>query len=261
MPILDGLAGQPGTTDSLICNLWATTDDVCAPCSDLDADLLDRMLLVASETLYVLSGRQFRGGGCEVTVRPSFPCGIDYGPCGGPFEVLLPHYPVTEILEVKVRQRHLGDLEVLTEDQYRLDNHSTLVRLQDSDGIYRGWPRQEVRQNSNGTGTYFEVSYTYGSAPPALGVTAAADLACEFALACDPASAGKCKLPKNVQSVVRQGVSQEFIDVTQFLAEDLMGIHSVDVFMRTFNPSKLRRRASVWSPDLPTFRSVPFSGS
>ena len=261
MPILDGLAGPPSTSDSLVCNLWATVDDVCGPCSDLDANLLDRMLLVASETLYVLSGRQFRGGGCEVTVRPSFPCGIDYGLCGGPFEVILPHYPVTEILEVKVRQNHLGDLEVLTEDQYRLDNHSTLVRLQDSDGVYRGWPRQEVRQNSNGTGTYFEVSYTYGSAPPALGVTAAADLACEFALACDPASAGKCKLPKNVQNVVRQGVSQEFIDVTQFLAEDLMGIHSSDVFLRAFNPQKLRRRASVWSPDLPTFRSVPFSGS
>lgn len=245
----------------LICNAWATIDDVCAPCTEVDSGVMEDMLLVASETLYVLSGRQFRGAGCEATVRPEFPCGLDYGPCGGPYEVLLPHYPVTEVTEVKVRQRHNGDLETLTADQYRLDNHSILVRLEDSDGVYRQWPRQEVRQNSNGTAPYFEVTYTYGQSPPLLGITAARDLACEFALACDPAAAGKCRLPKNVQSIVRQGVSQEFIDVTQFLAEDLMGIHSCDVFLKVFNKAKLRRRASVWSPDLPSFRSVPFAGS
>lgn len=251
-----------GTYQStLVCTPWATTDDICEPCNELDPEVLESNLLLASEVLYVLSGRQFRGAGCEATVRPQLPCGIDYGPCGGPYEVLLPHYPITEVTEVRVRQTHDGILETLTADQYRLDNHSTLVRLQDSDGFYRSWPRQEIRQNSNGTGLYFEVTYTYGQAPPLLGISAARDLACEFALACDPSSAGKCKLPKNVQSVVRQGVSQEFIDVTQFLAEDLMGVHSCDVFLRSFNKSKLRRRASVWSPDLPSFRSVPFAGS
>lgn len=254
MPILGGLADTPSVQGALVCNVWATTEDICAPCDDMDTDLLKDMLLVASETLYVLSGRQFRGAGCEATVRPEFPCGVDYGACGGPYEVLLPHYPITEVTEVKVRQTYDGDLETLTADQYRLDNHSILVRLQDSDGVYRAWPRQEIRQNSNGTGLYFEVTYTYGQSPPSLGVLAARDLACEFALACDPSAAGKCRLPRNVQSIVRQGVSQEFIDVTQFLAEDIMGIHSVDVFLRSFNKSKLRRRATVWSPDLPSFR-------
>lgn len=251
----------PAPTSTLVCAPWATTAAICEPCNEFDPEVLESNLLLASEVLYVLSGRQFRGAVCEATVRPQLPCGIDYGPCGGPYEVLLPHYPVTEVTEVKVRQTYDGILETLTADQYRLDNHSTLIRLQDSDGFYRSWPRQEIRQNSNGTGLYFEATYTYGQAPPLLGLSAARDLACEFALACDPSAAGKCKLPKNVQSVVRQGVSQEFIDVTQFLAEDLMGIHSVDVFLRSFNKSKLRRRASVWSPDLPSFRSVPFAGS
>jgi hypothetical protein len=248
-------------TSSLICEPWATTTDICAPCNELEPELLENMLLVASETLYVLSGRQFRGSGCEATVRPEFPCGVNYGPCGGPFEIVLPHYPVTEVTEVKVRQTHNGDLETLTEDQYRLDNHSTLVRLQDADDIYRGWPRQEIRQNSNGIGRYLEVTYTYGQAPPLLGKQAAAVLACEFALACDPDAATKCRLPKKVQSIVRQGVSMEFIDPEQFLAEDLTGIYETDIFLRVFNPAKLRRRASVWSPDLPAFRTVPFGGS
>lgn len=252
MPILGGLAGEPEAAGSLVCNAWATPDDTS--CSGVDADLLSTMLLVASETLYVLSGRQFRGGGCEATVRPSFPCGIDYGGCGGPAEITLPHYPVNEITEVRVRQTYGGDLEVLDPDQYELVNRSTLVRLKDDDGHYRAWPQQDTRQPATGNGRFFEVSYTYGSPPPTLGVQAAADLACELALAVDPDAAAACRLPKNVQSIVRQGVAMEFLDATQLLESDLTGVYSVDLFLRTFNPQKLRRRASVWSPDLPSFR-------
>lgn len=243
----------PDIPNSLICSAWAEAADTSCAAS-VNEDLLAWMLLVASETLYVLSGRQFRGAGCEATVRPSFPCGVDYGGCGGPMEVTLPHYPVTEVTEVRVRQNYNGDLEILDPDQYELVNHSTLVRLKDADGIYRSWPQQDVRQPSTGNGRFFDVTYTYGSGPPTLGRQAAADLACEFVLAADPTAAAACRLPRNVQSIVRQGISAEFVDTTALLEQDLTGVYTVDLFLKTFNPQKLRRRASVWSPDLPTFR-------
>lgn len=235
---------------SAVCTPWAVRDDLCSPCvgPELDPDELDEKLQAASDLLFAMSGRQFNGGGCTDTVRPIFP-----DSCGHA-EVMLPYYPVTAITSVKVRDRSDEAITTLQATDYRLDNKRVLVRLEGSDGTRKLWPHQDLYQNESGDGRFFEVTYTYGVAPPQLGVNAAATLACEMYLACDSSAADKCRLPNKVQSIVRQGVSMELIDPNQFLTEDFTGIYEVDSFLKAYNPKKLRRSASVWSPDLASFR-------
>lgn len=238
-----------------VCSAWATTDDVleCSACTDADLDLLTSMIGIASDVLYMMTGQQWRGS-CSATVRPyELSCSCSRpGSCKTIHETSLGAYPITAINSVKVREYYGGPLQTLTSSQYRMDNHRTLVRLNEPNGTNPGWPRsQDLHQNEGGDGVFFEVAYDYGSAPPAGGVHAAAVLACEMALACDQGS-GKCRLPKRTQSVVRQGVTQEFVAPELFIQEGLVGIYEVDLWVRSVNPNRRRRSGAIYSPDLTT---------
>lgn len=265
------------------CSPWATTADVCSPCDDyaMDASLLEDALQIASDVLYALSGERFPGS-CSDVVRPnarwrddgraparSFTGGYgegygwmgrfgpglcscnwgrgDYG-CNSVSEITLGGYPVTGIIAVKI------DGVVLDTSRYRVDDYRYLVRLADADGTNPGWPCcQDMTKAATEDGT-FEVEFSYGQMPPPAGVRAAAVLGCEIALSCQPETAGRCRLPARVTSVTRQGVSQNLVDPQDFLAEGLIGIFECDLFLRSYNPNKLTRRASVISPD--TMRRV-----
>ena len=97
------------------------------------------------------------------------------------------------------------DGEVVPTEEYRLDQGRWLVRLAGSDGKNPGWPcRQRLDLPSTEEGT-FEIVYTFGVDPPPEGKLAAKTLACQLALACDPGTAGKCKLPERVTTLTRQG--------------------------------------------------------
>ena len=96
----------------------------------------------------------------------------------------------------------------------------------------------------------FSVDFDYGFAPPPAGVRAAADLACQLALSCDPATVGECKLPQRVTSITRQGVSMVVLDPFDFLEEGRTGVYTVDLFLKTYNPTRNRRPPAVWSPDI-----------
>lgn len=232
-----------------ICTPWATIDDVCAPCTevyDLDQALLDDMLDVASDVLYILSGSRFPGS-CQETVRP---CGGDCGcgrsrcGCSTLSEVDLGYYPITSILEVKVD----GDILVNGTD-YRVDEFSKLVRLGDE-----AWPRYQDLSLGSDQDNTFEVTFTYGVPPPPAGVKAAAELACQLTLACTPGAEGKCKLPKRTRSVARQGVTIEMFDPNAFLDKGKIGLYVVDLFLTTYpRPSPL----AMASPDIgPSVRRV-----
>lgn len=245
-----------------LCEPWIDDDDLCAPCDTetLDPTLLATLRDSASELLYVLSGRQFPGICNTATVRPYLrrqDCGFDpWTRRVDNTEVILSHFPIVSIGAVKVRESNDGTLETLDSSLYRLDNSQILVRLDNPDGSNPGWPLyQDLNQNEGGDGRFFEVTYDWGQAPPAAGKKAAAILTCELALACNPATQGKCRLPARTQSIVRQGVSVEFVDAAQFLEDDLTGLYEVDMFLKAYNPRKLRRRGTVWSPDLPAMRS------
>lgn len=245
-----------------LCEPWIDDEDLCAPCDTMstDPDLLATLRESASEILYVLSGRQFPGTCNTSTVRPYLrrnDCGFD--PVTrrvDSSQVLLDHFPVASITTVKVRESNGGPLVTLDSSLYRLDNSQILVRLDDPTGSNPGWPLyQDLNQNEGGDGRFFEVTYAWGQAPPLAGKKAAAVLTCELILACDPSTQGKCRLPARTQSITRQGVAVEFVDAAQFLEDDLTGLYEVDIFLKAYNPHKLRRRATVWSPDLPVMRS------
>ena len=76
-------------------------------------------------------------------------------------------------------------------------------------------------------------------------------LAYEYAQAC---AGNKCRLPNNVTSLTRQGVSMEI--ATGAFPGGFTGIREVDAFIAIWNPSGRREQPRVWSPDIHTPRVV-----
>lgn len=242
------------------CSPWAIPSDLCIPCTDIepdDARALE-MLQIASDILFDLSGRQFPGT-CTLTVHPctrpiynsdrsssrSFPyslsrfCGCSGESicgCGGLSQVDLGVSPVTAVSEVVV------DGVVLTPVvDYHIDDFRFLVRL---DG--ERWPCCADPLDP----ASFSVTFDYGLEPPPGGIHAAAELACQMLLACDPNRSGECRLPQRVTSITRQGVSMVVLDPLTFLDMGRTGLTGVDMWLASVNPHHLKRPPAVLSPDL-----------
>ena len=98
-----------------------------------------------------------------------------------------------------------------------------------------------------------EVTYEYGTPPPALGRIAAKALADQYLLAM--AGDDDCTLPQRVTQISRQGVSWTLLDPQEFLDKGRTGIYQVDLFLATVNPDGAKMRARVFSPDLMRGRS------
>ncbi len=269
------------------CSDWITGVDVAACCDVDDCDqptLFNDVATVAQEILFELSGRRFAGE-CEQTVRP---CRTR---CGWPFQVLsrghivwsnfgwgwapdgywgwdngtpcgcrhlstvhLAGYPVQEILEVKIG----GD--IVDPATYRLDRHRNLVRVRDTadPGTMLLWPACQTMDLPDTEPGTFSVTYSYGQDPPAAGVSAATQLACELYKAC---SGQACALPKGTVRYARQGVIvdkqavMDFVFVPTKLATRgartsgwRTGMALVDAFLNAYNATGLIRRPIFWSP-------------
>lgn len=260
------------------CTAWTTAEAVAACCSaDVGTDLtvLNDGIIIASQLLYELSGRRYTGG-CDQTVRP---CGVGCGfwqvlsrghlvldpfaygwrgngwwwegqrSCGcEPLSTVdLAGYPVREIVEVKI------DGAVVDPSTYRLDEWHKLVRL---GGLM--WPAcQDMGAPDTETGT-FSVRYLYGINPPPSGVAAANELACQLYLRC--VNSDQCQLPDGVTRVTRQGLTFErpaFISWAHQGGQSRSlvygwhtGLTAVDAFLNAMNPSGLRRRPAIASPDV-----------
>lgn len=253
-------------TGSLPCSGWAPYWGTC-DLTGLSA-VTGVAIAAATEVLWALSGRQF--GYCELTIRPCRSDCLDFNwnyindwwqwgvwprplfyqgiwtnlTCGGctrgcscsvVSEAILPS-PVSQIVQVKV------DGVVLDSTQYRVDDGRRLVRLGGS-----SWPIcNDLTKADTQTGTW-SVKLQFGSQVPELGRMALGELACQFAQLLG--STGKCKLPIPVQSIVRQGVTMNFIDPTQILEAGRVGLYVSDMFIRTFNPAGLASRNAVYDID------------
>lgn len=248
-----------------LCEPWAVSGSLCSPCDDyaLDAALVEEKLLAASETLYILSGSQFPGE-CEVTIRPcflssshpyaqpsvSFRNGQAYNEggchcrtsdncsCPSLSEFYLPHTNVIEVTEVK------RDGAIWTE--HRLDPPNIFVSLGDPLPCCQNMSLADTEEDT------WSITYTHGLAPPTLGVTAAAILACEFYMACDPeAFEGQCRLPSNVVTIARQGVTISKLVGELFVARPgqqvRFGIPEIDLFLATWGNAG----SIIVSPDDP----------
>lgn len=208
---------------------------------------------LAVAVLWALSGRQF--GVCPVLARPCRqPChGLlnDYGyaapsfgtpwlpvwdgtnwrniscGCGPKCSWVSPNVvhlvssgqPIQSIEEVVIAG------EVLDPSQYRLEG----------DLLYRvgaDWPHQDLTKPLDEPGTW-SVTYLRGNPPPPGTAKLVGLLAQEFLAAC---RGGKCRLPRRVRSVTRQGVSYDMIDPTDIYAAGKTGIPEIDLWLAAVNP-------------------------
>ena len=103
---------------------------------------------------------------------------------------------------------------------YRIDDNAILVR---TDGDV--WTANGDMTEANTATDVTEVSYFPGWRPGKLLIWAAAELAREFYLAASGDK--KCRLPKNVTAVTRQGVTFEM--TPSIFTEGRTGIHEIDV--------------------------------
>ncbi|WP_375483323.1 hypothetical protein [uncultured Jatrophihabitans sp.] len=213
--------------------------------------------------LWSLSGRQF--GTWTVVWRPEWtnppprPVGCGLGSyaraltgtglaadparaAADPRVTVLPG-PVVDVSEVRLAGA------VLPSSGYEMQG-DRLVRI---DG--QAWPRsQDTTLVATQAGTW-QVTYTRGRPVPAGGQVAAGILACELAAAI---LGNTCKLPANVTSVVRNGVT-----INRQLDQLILGftgLSAVDQWARQVNPKARPSDSAVWSPDLdPNLYPQPFS--
>lgn len=262
------------------CANWATDQDVANVCGvqGSNAAPLDPYLEEASQVLFELSGRQFNGI-CAQTIRPcragcgcwgglaaltggiisdgAYPEGFAGGfmwgglgwindggdpcGCGCLSQIDLPGAPVVAITKVKI------DGVDLPTTGYRVDERRYLVRLPDSGGNPLAWPAcQNMALPDTQPGTW-SVAYTAGVAPPQAGKHAAAQLACELYKA---DSGQACAIPPTTRRIVRAGVEVDML-ILDWVAGAQTGLIHVDTFLAAYNPRRIRRRATVFSPDLP----------
>lgn len=225
------------------CN-WPV-DDTCLPDPGEDPIAVNKLgaaVALAQEVLWALSGRQY--GACTVVARPckDNSCGSRtslwtggswmgagcscVGPAcnaNGPGVVHLPG-PVNKVLEVSINGEAMDPDLFVTEGDYLYRKDSM------------AWPSQDLGRALGSSGTW-GVTYLRGYAVPE-GVGAfVAQLATEFYAACT--SGGKCKLPRRVKTISRQGVTYDMADPTDIYATGKTGLPAVDMWLASVNPNAL----------------------
>lgn len=203
--------------------------------------------------LWALSGRQY--GLIETTVRPCpgyatgwgyftylealdyyantwipWSCGCE-GNCTvtGPRVVHLPG-PAHSILSVRIVD------VTLAADDYQLEG----------DALYRtsgaSWPRQDKNRPLGKSNTW-SVTYLRGIPIPAGVDVLTANLAREIISFCN--GDDDCRIPRNVTSFSRRGVSYEF-DPSKLTAAGKTGLAEVDMWLAAVNPNQLMAAPEVY---------------
>ncbi len=269
------------------CAPWITGTDVLVACDPLDSSgdpsVYDDAALEASQILFELSGRQFRGECGPITVRPCAP-GCSCWLASPPLSAGVAGWPwgswglggtwgegwgwtgagwgwegsstwgCSPVSRVKLAGYPVREvLEVSIAGQtvdpsgYRLDKWKYLTRLADTDGTFRRWPGCQRLDRDDGEPGTWSVTYTFGQDPPKAGRRAAQALACQLAIF---DGGGDCDLPPGTKRIVRQGMT---VDLENTIGVWWEVIPQVSSFLATYNPQRLRRRAAVWSPDIAPF--------
>jgi hypothetical protein len=260
---------------------WASEEDIPAGRrKNLDDISVAFAIAVATDLLYVLSGRQFRSG--RSLVRPT-PIDSAYGSqsylypfssmsgygsswgfaSGWAWSALGLGWEQGQDLSECVLQGPVQEIEWVTVDGavldpscYTLYEKRRLVRNVDATGQTSGaWPYSQKLQLSLSQPGTFGISYRWGKDPPAGGKAAAIELAIEVAQALS--GEGTTRLPARVLSVATAGVNVAVGDALSFVRASLTGIPLVDMFLMAYNPNgALRRRAVFLGPNSRQGRSM-----
>lgn len=186
--------------------------------------------------LWALSGRQF--GVCEETVRPCptpapvggvLGCGC-FGSCvrSGPSMVHLPGPVAAPDDDRPVVVTIAG--EVMDPAEYVIEGNVLYRR-----GGKR-WPGQNLARPLGEPGTW-SVTYWRGIPPPSGVERLTGLLAKEFLAAC--AGDEKCRLPRNVAQIARQGVTYRYELASVIHAAGKTGLPEVDLWLAAVNPNRL----------------------
>ena len=254
----------PSSGESAGCTgLWADVSDMGQSASSPNA--LDA-LRAASYLLWVMSGRKYSGV-CVATEAYSceggFPC------CGGaaaaPFEYAAAEAWMQQHTGSPGWGRSPGQRVLFLRNRPVRELLSLSVNGVEADlSLFSVYDRAFVAPASlSCCDPMFDpccavVSYSWGTKPPVVGRLAVLELADQFVKAVECPS--ECKLPERITSVSRQGVSFQVFDPQDFLNEGRTGLYSVDLFLKTVNPDGAKRRARVFSPDMPQGRRVSSGG-
>lgn len=268
VPTEDGLDGYPveiidpathAVTGRLVCSAWCDQGDVvaCGPCrgATFDPSWMGEAIDIASDLLYLLSGKQYPGVCTRTDLRPT--CVATPGVASLPWVsgdptarrdatdamhlyglpiALLPVYPVISVTQVRVNGI------VLDPSTYMILDDRWLARM---DG--EGWPAgQDFTKPLTAQGT-FGVSVSFGAAPPPAGRRGSAAYACQIVKAC--AGDSSCALPAKTQSIVRSGLSARVLDADDYTENGKTGVPEADRFIRAVNPNGLQERPVILSPD------------
>ena len=235
------------TMPAAVCQEWPI-DGGCLPVAATPEEqaALDAAKDLAVDVLWALSGRQY--GVCPALARP---CPLQRSPlpsvsllylsgwrdtsCGcagrcvlsGPRMVHLPG-PVQSVVEVNVE----GVIQDPSEYQLEGD---ILYRVGDS------WPYQDLSRPLGEDGTW-SVTYMRGiPVPKGLGRLTGL-LVAEFYNAC---TGGKCRLPRTVTEVSRQGVTHRMFDPGEIYSSGKTGIPEIDLWLAAVNPHHLMQAPTV----------------
>lgn len=244
---------------------WSCDTEVSTASPEVTGMAVD----MATRILWGLSGRQY--GQCPVVLRPCRQTCYDRWPSAHPLT-----YPWSswggspsnwdasywfasscgtcagscscgEVPQVELPARTasvsavLVDGVLLPPTSYRLDNSRILVR---TDGLR--WPRcNNLRLADTQPGTW-SVAVNVGTDVPASAAMPMGELACQILRA----RAGQdCRLPMQVQSLVRQGVTVHFPDINAALENGRTGLYLTDLWLASVNPSRLQSRARAYRVD------------
>jgi hypothetical protein len=220
----------------MACDAWPIEWCGITP-SDYPEDLRERAEAVGVEIAWALTGRQF--GLCTETVHlHTSDATCLPGPTlwNGRWYNSTPAFaaPIDSVTAVRING------EVLAPADYTLEGYD-LVRI--DGGTWWGL--------SSTTGAAaIQVDLVRGLAPERLACLAAGELASEVLRMC---TGQECRLPSNVVSVTRQGVTVSMGDPALLRADKWTGLPITDLAIRAYNPERMAQAARVFNPDDPVY--------
>jgi hypothetical protein len=241
-------AGAPPDPTDVACDPWPMTG-CWTPPPTMATALVDEVWTAACDAVWSLTGGRL--GVCSYTAwfgtdSPGDNClpvpvlwrgawyNLMLGPGGDCCRVRLDPGPVLSVTQVLLDGALYAD--------WALDG-DWLVNLNGCWPVE--WPCQLRR---------FRVSWRAGEPVEGIALLAAGEMAEELTRACsgDPS----CRLPSNVTTITRLGVTITLGDPSLLLSQGFTGMPLVDLAIRTYNPAHLVARSRVYSPDVarPQFR-------
>lgn len=261
-----------------VCDPWPVDLTCCDLPEDTPQETIDRWQMVASITLFRLSGRRL-GPSCPVKVRPcrrqcmgDYPFAVNWYSgfpwvpyigsdglwrnasvcgctgdcaCGELCEIRLDG-PVYDVVSVQD-----GPVE-LPDTAYRVDGSGTLLR---TDG--NCWPDCQDMAAAEGEENTLTVTYRTGLPLDEAAKAAVSALTCHLIKGCGTGTGScGCKPNRNMTRVSRQGVDLQFADPTLIYSEGRTGIAEVDLWLTTVNPYRQTSPSRAYSPDFKRPRVV-----